>query len=119
MPTLSQGTSFSFRGAGYTVTSVSVDGPQPEIVNMSGVNAASGSMIMVPTGAYTNPGRISVEGFGFFDPLALVGTVGQATFTTPGGTITRQAVCDSASVDARLGQLLSVRITLMPTDYYP
>lgn len=116
---LAQNSTFSFGGATFTVTSVTVDGPTPEIVNMTAKDDAVGIMRMVPTGAYTSPGRIAIEAFGFSDPKNLIGTVGSAVFTTPQGSITRNAVCDSANVDAQVGQVLRVRVTLMPTDYTP
>lgn len=116
---LAQNSTFSFGGTTYTVTSVTVDAPQPEIVNMTAVNDPVGTIRMVPTGAYSSPGRISVEGFGFSDPKDLIGVIGSAVFSTPGGSVTRNAICDSATVDAQVGQVLRIRMTLMPTDYTP
>lgn len=117
--TLAQNSTFSFAGATYTVTSVSVEGPQPEIVNMSAKGGPVGQMKMVWTGSYTSPGRVTIDAFGFTDPLTLIGEQGNAVFTTPAGSITRNAICDSASVDAQVGQVLRVRMTFMPTDYIP
>lgn len=117
MPTLANRSSFSFRGSAYTATSVSVDAATPEIVNMTAVGDPVGAMKMVPTGAYTSPGRISVECLGFADPIGLVGTTGDAVLSTSGTTITKRVVCESASVEARVGDLLRLRFSLMPTDY--
>lgn len=114
---LAQNSTFSFKGTAYTVTSVSVEAPTPEVVNMTAIDDGVSQMVMVPTGALTAPGQISVECLGFSDPAALVGELGSAVFTTPQGTITRNAVCNSASVDARTGDVLRVRFTLTPTDY--
>ena len=111
---------FSFMGATYFATGVSVDAPTPEIVNMTSVtNTAASAMVMVPTGAYTDPGKISVDCLGCRDPSSLVGQVGEAVFTTTQATITRNVVCDSASTEGQVGSLLRLRFTLMPTDYNP
>ena len=110
---------FSFVGTTYFATSVSVEAPQPEIVDMTSFSDPATSIVMVPTGAYTSPGRISVECWGFQDPKSLVGVVGQAQFITRLATITRNVVCDSASTEGQVGSLLRLRFTLMPTDYTP
>lgn len=117
--TLAHTATFAFAGATYFATSVSVEAPQPEIVAMTSINDPNNANVMVPTGAYTSPGRIAVECFGSTDPKNLVGVVGQAQFTNKLATITRNVVCDSASTEGQVGSLLRLRFTLMPTDYSP
>lgn len=114
---LAQKSVFSFKGTPYTVTSVSVEAPQPEVVNMTSIGDTVRCLIMVPTGDLTSPGSINVECLGFDDPSTMVGLMGQAIFSTTQRTITHTAICSSASVDARTGDVLRVRFTLTPTDY--
>ena len=116
-PTLANQSSFSFSGVTYTVTSVSVEAPSPEIVNMTSPTDAAGKMMMVKTGDYTSPGRISVEGFGANDPMGLVNLTGMAVFSTPLGAISRYCILDSARTEGRVGDVLRVSFTLTPTDF--
>lgn len=76
-----------------------------------------GVVRMVKTGDYTSPGRISLEGFGQYDPKSLVGTAGDAVFVMAGGsTISRFCIVDSARLEGKVGDVFRVSITLMPTD---
>lgn len=115
----SQGSTFTFNGEVFTATSVSVEAPTAEIVDMTPPTAPLGFRVLVPTGDATSTGKIDVEGFGFADPKAYVAVVGQAVFSTPAGSISRQVVCDSASVTGQVGDLFRFRISFIPTDYYP
>jgi hypothetical protein len=117
MALLSQGAAFSFRGTKYTVTSVTVESPQPEIVDMTSASDIASKKAMVWTGAYSSPGRIVIDGLGFSDPKSLAGLIGDASFSTPGGSVSAHCVCDSASVEAKVGELLRVRMSLTITDY--
>jgi hypothetical protein len=110
---LSQKSTFSFNGSTYYVTSVSVDAPQPEIVDMTSATDGASTIKLVPTGAYTSPGKVSVEAFGFGNPKSIVGTEGSATFTTQAGSLSVQAICESASVEAQVGQMLRIRFSLV------
>lgn len=115
--TLANRSTFTFNGSEYLATSVTVEAPQPEIVNMTAHDAPGKNVVMVATGAYTSPGSIEVEAFGMMDPVSLIGVNGQATFKTPSGSVTRQCVCSAASVSGQVGDLLRVRFSLTPTDY--
>jgi hypothetical protein len=120
MAVSSQGSTFTFKGVVFTATSVSVEAPEAEIVDMTPVTANIGFRVLVPTGDLGgSTGKIDVEGFGFDDPYFYVAQVGQIRFATRLGTITRQVVCDSCSVTGRVGDLLRFRISFVPTDYYP
>lgn len=116
--TLANQSSFTFNGSTYMVTSVIVESPQPEIVNMTSQADGASIMRMVKTGAYTSPGRISLEGFGKDDPKSLVDSPGgQAVFSMAGGgQISRYCIIDSARVEGKVGDVFRVSITLMPTD---
>jgi hypothetical protein len=115
----SQGSTFTFKGIVFTATSVSVEAPTPEIVDMTPPSAAVGTKVLVPTGDITSTGKIEVDGIGFDDPNIYVTEVGEARFATPLGTITRQVVCDSCSVTAQVGDFFRFRISFIPTEYYP
>lgn len=118
MPALSaQGSTFQFGTVTYLVTSVSVDSAQPEVVNMTTPHDPKATVKMVYTGDYLSSGRISVEGFGVNNPIKLVGSTAVAQFLYPGGTVTCNAICDSVTFDAKVGDLLRFRMTLIPTDY--
>lgn len=110
---LSQKSGFSFRGSHFFATRVSVESPQPEITDMTGMDDPVGAIVMVPTGAFTAPGRVSVDAFGFTDPSAMVGLDGEAVFATQVGRMSFQAVCESASVEAQVGELLRVSFSLL------
>lgn len=114
-----QGSTFTFRGEVFTATSVSVEAPAPEIVNMTPASAPNGSRVLVPTGDVTSTGKIDVDGFGFADPITYIAKVGLAQFQTPLGTISRQVICDAASVTGQVGDVFRFRISFIPTDYYP
>lgn len=118
MPALStQGSTLTFGTVTFTVTSVSVDAPQPEIVNMTDPGDPAQTMKMVYTGDFTSPGRVSVEAIGAIDPTGLIGRNENMTFGFAGGTIQRRAICDSATVDARVGDIFRLRMTFTPTNY--
>lgn len=111
-----QQSTLDFAGSRFSVTSVSVQGPTPEIVDMTPQNAAVGDKRLVWSGAYTDTGSIEVEALGFTDPKNLIGVRGNAVFATPLGSVPRMVICESASVEARAGDLLRLRFTLKPTD---
>jgi hypothetical protein len=110
---------FVFAGATYTATSVSISAPTPEVINMTSASDPLRTIKIVPTGDYTSPGSIEVECLGFSDPTALIGVIGQATLSTRAGAISRNVLCESASVQAEVGALLRLRFSLTPTDYVP
>ena len=113
----SHGATFTFMGTQYVVTSVVIDSAQAEVVDMTRYDERLDRKYMVPTGAYTTPGRISIEGFGFQNPNNLVGLVGQASFQTRAGTISQNCVVESGSVEGKVNDCFRVRFSLIPTDY--
>lgn len=118
MPTLANFSRFTFKGDVFTVTSIAAQAPAPELADMTAINAPVAEKRLVPTGAYSSPGELAVECLGFTDPKNLVGQVGQAEIQTSIVTFTRNVVCSAASVEARTGDLLRLRLTLTPTDYF-
>lgn len=118
MAALANGSTFSFKGSSYTVTSVTVDGPTPEVADVTSATDQAGRKVLAWTGDYTSPGSISVDGFGFVDPLGLIGQRGTAVFATPSGSLSRNVYCEQASVEARTQDVIRVRFRFVPTDYY-
>lgn len=118
MATSSQGSTFTFNGVAYSVTSVSVKAPTPEVVNMTNGSHDKGKIYMVPTGDYTSPGSVEVEAIGFSDPKGSVGTLGPLVFQTRGGSVaSTYAICSDASADAKIGDLLRIRFSFTLTDH--
>lgn len=112
MATLAQQSSLSFSGSTYTVTSISVESRTPEIVNMTSVSDPVGTLRMVSTGAFTAPGKISVEGFGGVVPTpGVTGTVSVSLAGT--ASFSGTAICESSAVEARVGDVLRIRFSLM------
>jgi hypothetical protein len=110
---LASGT-FLFNGVAYSATSVQVEAPTAEIVNMTAATMRPGRAEMVPSGDITSPGRVTVEAISSTDPASLVGTRGRLLFTG----VSRNAICETASLEARTADLFRVRMTFIPTDYY-
>lgn len=114
----SQGSFLTFDGTTLTVTSVSVRAPKPEIVNVTSKDDPPGKIMMRPTGEFTEPGAIEVEALGFENPADKIGKHGQLTFSTAGGTISNQwVICSDVSAEARVGDLLRLRMAFTLTDY--
>lgn len=112
-----QGSTFSYGGIVFNATSVSVESPTPEIVDMTTPSAPLGVKVLVPTGDATSTGKIEVEAIptALVDPALLAGTFGQIEFSSPSGSITRNVICESASVTGQVGDLFRLRMTFVPT----
>jgi hypothetical protein len=106
---------FSFKGVTYAATAVSVESPSAEIVDITTASTPLGKRQLMATGDVASAGRVSVDALGFADPSALVGQSGDAVFTTPVGSVTQKVICESASVDGRVADLLRIRLSLVMT----
>lgn len=114
---LAQNSTFSFKGVNYTATSVSVESPQAEVVNMTPATGAVGEVLMRETGDFLSPGRATIECFGFQAvPKNLAAQRGLLSFATQLGTLQTQAICESATVEGRVGDLLRLRLSFVLTD---
>ena len=114
MATLAQQSSLSFGGYTYTVTAISVESATPEIVDMTSVSDSVGTLRMVNTGAFTAPGKISVEGFGPSRPAS--GASGTVDVNLGGSSsFSATAVCESSAAEARVGDVLRIRFSLILT----
>jgi hypothetical protein len=126
-----QGGSFSFSTSGVTgslsahYTGISVDTPQAEYINMTTINAATGTISIVPTGDwsagtisvdYNRLGNVIVNG-NPIDEQTFVGKVGTVSFSSAGYSISRHAFLESATVGARVGDLVRGTLKFRTTDY--
>lgn len=113
----SQGTTFTFPGFTAHYTSISVEEPQAEIVDMTSFSDPVGRKKMVPTGDITSPGRIRVDYVrlaGTSAPLAMTGkngiNAGEAVTLSfahsAASNFTTKAVLESASSEIAVGQFI-------------
>lgn len=109
---------FSFAGISATVVGLSVETPTAEVVDMTPHNAPAGQNVLVPTGHWTG-GSISVDFLytGSVDPQTLVRRSGQLIFRSTAYSVTRQVVLESASVEARVGEVVRGTLRFLMTDY--
>ena len=116
---VASGATFTFCGVKATVTRVSVETPTAEIVDMTAHNTPAGQIVLVPTGAYTG-GTIDIDyiaGNGGTDPATAVGKCGDAVFNGVGYSVTKKVVCESATKDASVGQLVAGSMRFRLTNY--
>ena len=115
------GATFIFSAAGAsvsgTITGISVEMPTAEVTDMSSISDSGSKMVIVPTGAWTG-GTITVDFLTVNqDPQAAVRAAGRLSFTSAGYSISRSVICESASVDARAGELIRGSLRFRMTDY--
>jgi len=111
------GASFFYNGFSGVVSGISIETPSAEVTDMAGVGDASGVQKLVPTGGLTG-GTITVD---FLtsggDPQGLVRSVGNLAFRSPGYSVARRVLCESASVTAQSGELVRGSLRFRITDY--
>lgn len=110
---------FSFAGFSAAVTGVSVETPTAEIVDMSGVDDGVGRVVLVPTGDWKG-GSITVDYVrtaSTVDPQSLVRNTGQLRFTSPGFSVSKRVILESASAEARAGEIVRGSLRFRITDY--
>jgi hypothetical protein len=112
------GGTFTFQGFVGAITGISVQTPEAEIVDMTDATAAIGLVMRVPTGELTG-GSVSVDYIktSNTDPQTLVKQVGQLTFSSAGFSVTRRAILQSASMEARVGAAVTGTLNFVVTDY--
>lgn len=115
------GATFTFRGVQAIVTGISVETPAAEVVDMASAADPVGAIVMVPTGEWSG-GTVSVDyihaGPLQTDPQAVVRQVGQLRFASPGYTVSRNAILESATTEARTGDIVRGTLRFRMTDYY-
>jgi hypothetical protein len=114
-----QGGTFTFGSFAGAITGISVQTPEAEVVDMTDVAAAAGQTVLVPTGDWSG-GSVSVDYIKTSsgpDPQTLVKQVGQLTFASAGFSISRRAILQSASMEARVGAAVTGTLNFVVTDY--
>lgn len=115
--------SFSSQKGSFTgeITKITVEHPAAEIVDVTGINDATDSTILVPTGAFKG-GTINVE----FNATtsspsvsSLVRGYGQLSLSSASGfTVSKQAVLESATESAAVGDVVRGSMRFLMTDWY-
>ncbi len=108
---------FTFAGIAATVTSVQVETPVAEIVDMTGVGDLTGHTVQVATGAVRG-GAVTVDFIysGTVDPQSLIGTNGQLVFTSSAYSVGRRVILESASVSAQTADVVRGQLKFRMTD---
>ena len=118
----SQGPTFTFTGIGGiggSVTSISIEEAQPEIVDLTGVSDGIGTRRRVWTGDITSPAKVSIEylrsavDLAAFEPLSATGASGSLTISCPAFTVGVVASVESASTEISVGDAVRGRMTFI------
>lgn len=116
-----QGGTFTFQGVQAIVTGISVETPVAEVIDMASATDPVGTIGIVPTGEWSG-GSISVDyvhaGPLQVDPQTLVRQAGQLFFGSPGYSVGRNVVLESATTEARAGDIVRGTLRFRMTDYY-
>ena len=116
-----QGATFTFQGVQAIVSGISVETPTAEVTDMASAVDSVGTIRVVPTGEWSG-GSISVDyihaGPLQIDPQTLVRQVGQLLFSSPGYSVGRNVVLESATTEARAGDIVRGSLRFRMTDYY-
>lgn len=119
MPGVPYNATFSFYGVQATVTSVQVETPVAEIVDMTSVTDPAGYTLQAATGDIRG-GSVTVDFIGLsVDPQTLVGRNDVLTFASTAYSVARRVVLESASVSARTGELVNGQLKFRITDFVP
>jgi len=118
---VASGATFTFCGVKAIAIRVSVESPTAEIVDMTAHDAAVNTAVLVPTGAWVGGGgTVDVEflqSAGGTSPLLAIGKVGQASFSGNTFSLSNKAVCETASLEAAVGDLVRGTMRLRFTDH--
>lgn len=116
-----QGATFTFQGVQAIVSGISVETPTAEVTDMASAVDSVGTIRFVPTGEWSG-GSISVDyihaGPLQIDPQTLVRQVGQLLFSSPGYSVGRNVILESATTEARAGDIVRGSLRFRMTDYY-
>lgn len=105
----SQGTTFTFPGFTANYTSISVEEPQAEVVDMTSFTDPVGVKRMVGTGDITAPGRVRVDYIrlaGTPAPLTISGLSGNLSISHANVSVSKKAVLESATSEIAAGQFI-------------
>jgi hypothetical protein len=109
MALTSQGLTFTFSGFVARYTSISVEEPQAEVVDMTSFDGPIKKRRMVETGDVTQPGRIRVDYMrlaGTAAPLTVTGLRGQLVIAHQNISVSKQAILQTASSEMAVGDII-------------
>jgi hypothetical protein len=115
----SQGTTFTFAGFSAHFTSISVEDPQAEVVDMTSQVDPVGQRHMVGTGDITSPGRIRLDYIrltGTPAPLEATGLSGNLSISHANVSIQKLAVLESASSEMAVGDVIRGSVNFVISD---
>jgi hypothetical protein len=105
----SQGMTFTFPGFSAHYTSISVEEPEAEVVDMTKIDDPIKTRRMVATGDVTSPATVRVDYIrlaGTLAPLTISGRSGQLVISHPNVSVSKKAVLQSATSEISVGDLL-------------
>ena len=120
-----QGGTFSFAitgGSTYTavVTSVSVEAPQAEVVDMTAIDDPADEINLAPSGLWAG-GSVSVGyihgGAGATDVRDIVRKHGTLSFSSAGYSVSRKAILESATAEGSVNDIVRGNLKFRLTDY--
>jgi hypothetical protein len=113
----SQGATFTFPGITAHYTSISVEEPEAEVVDVTKIDAPlSIKRHMMATGDYTSPGSVSVDYIrlaGTAAPMTLTGLEGQLSISHANISVSKKAVLQSATSEMAVGDFLRGTLTFV------
>jgi hypothetical protein len=118
--TSAQGATFTFKGSKFTITSISVEQPTAEVVDMTAWNDSADKCVLVPTGAWTG-GSVSIDYLhtsSAANVTDLVRKTGTLAFSSAGFSYSRNAILESATTAATVNDLVRGTMKFRLTDYY-
>lgn len=118
--TSAQGATFTFKGSKFTITSISVEQPTAEVVDMTAWNDVADKYVLVPTGAWSG-GSVSIDYLhtpGTGNVTDLVRKTGTLSFSSAGYSYSRNAILESATSAATVNDLVRGTMKFRLTDYY-
>lgn len=118
-----QGGTFTYQSnvgvATASVVGLSVETPQAVLVDMTAINAPVNASFVTPTGEWTG-GSVSVDFIyagGGIDPQSMVRSYGTLSFASAGYSVSRHVVLESATTEARVGDIVRGTLKFRMTDY--
>lgn len=114
---LAHGTTFTFKGSTFSVTSIRVQAPQAEIVDITPMAGAAGAVVMLETGEHASPGSVEIEFIGSGNPASMVRQRGQLVISGSAGGLTKNAICENATQDAKVSDIVRGSARFVLTDY--
>lgn len=117
-PSIPYSATFTYGTFSGYVTGLQVEHPTAETVNMTGANDPVGTFRLVPTGEKKG-GSVTVDFMhnGTYDVASLIGTYGSLTFSSTAYSVSKNVICETASMEARTGEVVRGTLKFLLTDY--